>query len=209
MKKNWTGYPDRVSEEIGFSLEKLQGSAPDEVLEAAREYVNSQRFLKRLRDGNELSGTFLSPLGRRIHTSVTAHKYSLQGMCTCDTTHFCRHMAAMTLTWLDHPETFLDLESLLDDLPNRPKEELVGMLRRMLGGFPSSGLEALGVPGFEPAVILEGEDGMDTFMEELEDLDRVSFADGRKHTDEDNEDDEDEWGFGDDDPESGPGTPLN
>ncbi|MBM4354683.1 MAG: hypothetical protein FJ109_12995 [Deltaproteobacteria bacterium] len=196
----------------GFTLERLKAIASAEVMLHGRELVNAPGMLKRLKDGNELSCMFYLD-GRQIRCSVDARRHSLQELCTCDAPYFCRHSVALVLTWLEHPDTFLDLDRWLDDLDRLPKHELAEMLRRMVGRYPASSLEALGIAGFDPAVLLEKlHSDNDDLLADL--LDEVSQpveqnADAENSTIlpgwlEELEEDED-----DDPPPGRPGKPIN
>ena len=138
----------------GFTIEKLARVAGLTVRANAEPLINSPRLLKRLKDGDELSCTFYG-YGASITCSVTAHRFSLQDLCTCNATYFCRHSAALVLTYLEKPETFLDLEEFLEGLSYVPRVELEEKLRHLIGRYPGSSLEALGHEGFDPAEILD------------------------------------------------------
>ncbi len=138
----------------GFTLEKLARVAGHTVRANAEPLIDSPRLLKRLLDGDELSCTFYG-YGASITCSVTAHRHSLQDLCTCNATYFCRHSAALVLTFLDKPESFLDLDTYLDNLSTAPREELEEKLRHLVGRYPGSSLEALGQDGFDPAEVLD------------------------------------------------------
>jgi len=156
-----------IGKQGGFTLERLTSTASAEVLLHGRELVNDPGMLKRLKDGNELSCVFYSD-GRQIRCSVDARRHSLQELCTCDAPYFCRHSAALVLTWLEHPDTFLDLEQWLEKLDGRPKHDLLAMLRHMIGRYPASSLEALGIPGFDPSEVLERlEENNDALLSDL------------------------------------------
>lgn len=182
-----------------FSLDKLRKVAPGTVLENAEELTDVEFMIQRLKDGNEISGTFVT-YDRNIVCTVSARKYSLQELCTCEAGYFCRHAAALVLTYIEKPDSFLNLESYLDELAGRPRDELVEMLRRMIGRYPASSLDILGEPDFQPSEILE----------EL-DEDVFPFGDGEDLLNDDfdlegdDEEDDDDIGFDDDDDFDGPG----
>jgi hypothetical protein len=151
-----------------FTMEKLVRVAGPTVRANAEPLVDSPRLLKRLKDGSELSCTFYG-YGASITCSVTAHRHSLQDLCTCNATYFCRHSVALVLTFLDKPDTFLDLDNYLDELSTAPREELEEKLRHLVGRYPGSSLEALGHEGFDPAEVLdEAED--DIILADPDDL---------------------------------------
>ncbi len=152
VKKRSPGRSRRA--EPGFTIEKLLRVAGPAVRANAEPLVNSPRLLKRLKDGDELSCTFYG-YGASITCSVSAHRFSLQDLCTCDATYFCRHSAALVLTYLEKPETFLDLDEFLVNLSRVPRAELEEKLRHLIGRYPGSSLEALGQEGFDPAEVLD------------------------------------------------------
>jgi hypothetical protein len=137
-----------------FTEAKLTQAASPTVRANAEELVDADIMMKRLRDGSEISCTFIS-FNRAIHCSVSARKYSLQELCTCEANYFCRHAAALVRTWLDHPETFFELNDFLDELDDHSKADLLTMLRRLVGRYPGSSLEVLGKEGFLVAETLE------------------------------------------------------
>jgi len=188
----------RMRGDYGFDRAKLEETAPRAVLENAVELVDHEAMIKRLREGNEISCTFVSLEGQ-IHTSVTASKYAFKELCTCEAPYFCRHAAALVLTFLDRPDSFLDLEAFLDDIGKMEPRELVKIVRRMVGRYPGSALEVLGVEGFQSADVLDDpaeddhlffdDDGLDLFGGggDWDDLDDLPFDD----VDDDDDDDDD------------------
>ena len=183
----------------GFTVEKLHRAVSPRVLENASELVGAEFIIKRYRDGNEISAAFAFH-GQTLHCTVTAKKYALQDLCTCDAHYFCRHAAALVMTFLETPDSFLDLESFLDELDESPKGDLVDMLRTMIGRYPGSSLEVLGYPGFQPSEVLDDPD--DDFYPD--DLDDDLFPDDDDWDEWDDDDDDD-----DDDDEGPNGAPVN
>ena len=183
---------------VGFSVEKLYRAASPRVLENAAEMVGEPFIIKRFRDGNEISAAFVF-YGETLHCTVSARKYALQDLCTCDAHYFCRHAAALVMTFLERPDSFLNLEAFLDELGKSPKEDLLDMLRTMIGRYPGSSLEVLGLPGFLPSEVLDDPD--DDFLPD--DLDDDLFPDDDDEWDEWDDDD-------DDDDDEGPNSaPVN
>jgi hypothetical protein len=89
---------------------------------------------------------------------VSARRHALQELCTCSANYFCRHAAALVQTFMEFPDTFLDLEAYLEGLVEAPRDDLVDMLRHLIGRYPGSSLEALGQEGFDPAEVLDEAD---------------------------------------------------
>lgn len=53
----------------------------------------------------------------------------------------CKHVAALLLTWLHHPDTFTPVEELVTALQRRSPAELIALIARMVARYPD--LEAL------------------------------------------------------------------
>lgn len=189
-------HPDAVPT---FTKEKLEGVATPRTLEKGLQLANSDRIFKRVLDGVEISCVLVGEMGQRFSCSVHAKKFTLQGLCSCDSYHFCEHLASLVLTYLDHPETFLNLDDYLTDLDGLPKEELVQRLRRLVAQYPASALEALGEEGFDSSQIDDMEEPLPFDALDSDALWEPDWP----NWEEDSEDDDE-----DDDPPTG-GTPLN
>ncbi len=61
---------------------------------------------------------------------------------------FCKHAVAVGRTWLEEPETFFDLRTLIAKLEGRSKEDLIDLIRQMAESYPAV-LSVLGVEEFE------------------------------------------------------------
>jgi len=112
------------------------------------EYVDSPLMSHRLLYKRQLSvridgryGTYRTrlKLGRRLN-----------GCCTCPSEEFpCKHVRALRSTWRVNPESFVDLEPLLEELSRRPSASLVASIAELVMSRPET-LTAFGVKGFEP-----------------------------------------------------------
>lgn len=56
--------------------------------------------------------------------------------CPVGTGGFCKHVAALLLTWLDAPDSFEKIEDPIATLENRSKEELIAIIRQMIQREP-------------------------------------------------------------------------
>ncbi len=56
--------------------------------------------------------------------------------CSCPVGAFCKHVAALLLTWLDRPGDFATLEDLDVSLQSRTKDELIALVKQMLRQEP-------------------------------------------------------------------------
>lgn len=114
----------------------------------AAEYLDSALMSHRLLYKRQLSvridGTYGSyrtrlKLGRRLN-----------GRCSCPSEEFpCKHVRALRGTWRANPESFFDLEPLLEQLSRRPSASLVASIAELVMNR-SETLTAFGVKGFEP-----------------------------------------------------------
>ncbi len=59
--------------------------------------------------------------------------------CTCsyDWGGYCKHIVALLLTWINTPDKFLVVDDLLESLKEKDKDELVGLIGRMIEREPS------------------------------------------------------------------------
>jgi len=137
-----------------FTMDKLKRVASPKVIENADMLVDIDYMIKRHKDGSQIFGTITLDFDP-ANCVVVATRHTLKSDCSCGADYFCSHAAALVLTYLENPESFLDLEAYLDDLQHRSHAELVDMLRRVVGQHPGMSLEALGQPGFLPSEVLE------------------------------------------------------
>jgi len=117
------------------------------------EYVDSPRMVQRIRSG--------SLLVVRIHGTQGAYHVQWntkgrKGACTCPSDASpCKHVEALRETWRVHPESFADVDALLNiALKGRTREQLVDVIRSMILVSPSA-LTALGAMGFEDSLDFE------------------------------------------------------
>jgi uncharacterized Zn finger protein len=63
----------------------------------------------------------------------------VSGHCSCPVggRGRCKHAAALLLTWLHEPETFHEIEDLETSLLRRSKDDLVALIFKMIGRYPS------------------------------------------------------------------------
>lgn len=73
----------------------------------------------------------------------------LEPFCSCPADmHFCKHAAAIGVTWIHEPDTFFNSESLPEMLAEKSKPEVGEIILRMVQLYPGC-LTVLGVEGFE------------------------------------------------------------
>lgn len=120
--------------------------------ERVQEYVDSERMVHRVHRDDALTCTILGNYGV-YHVEVRAVDAEgwREGRCTCPYDRGpCKHMDALLRTYEERPDSFVDLGELLDDLTDRPREELLDLIGEMVRMAPDS-VRALGAPG-EPSL---------------------------------------------------------
>lgn len=113
----------------------------------AEEYIDSPVMTKRLSYGRELSARIQGNYGvyrTRVRVGDTA-----QGTCTCPSEeHPCKHIRALEATWNKYPETFFELEHVVEDLTSQSRPQLIDLVAQMALIAPET-LAACGVEEFE------------------------------------------------------------
>ena len=165
-----------------FHLTEMQlAQAVDEkTFQRAQPYV--REFTHRLRSGQTLGGRVAGPHG--IYTvSLTVDGSTMTAACTCKAEEaYCKHVIALGLTYIEEPQSFYDLCTLIAQLEGYRSSDLIQLIIRMATRYPQL-LGMLGVEGFAE----EGED------EEDEDEVYDDEDDELEDDEEEFEDEEDEY----------------
>lgn len=109
-------------------------------------YVDSRAMVQRLHVGPLVAAAIRGSMGRY---RVKLDAKTGEGSCTCPSEiQPCKHIEAVRLTWRKKPESFMDVDALLDvHLQGRDRDELVRMMRAMVLESPPA-LAALGALQF-------------------------------------------------------------
>lgn len=140
--------------------EKIRQECGDVVFERAFEYACSGLLRKRMVFAKtwevraEISGNYgnyqavFRPLKNGlIHT-----------WCTCPAEMpFCKHAAALGITWIREPDSFLNLDSIAAIVQQKTKTELEELMLQVLYRHPDT-LSLFGIEGFEDEDELDDED---------------------------------------------------
>lgn len=71
--------------------------------------------------------------------------------CPVGTDGSCKHIAALLLTWVENPKTFLEVENLSQALEKRTKAELIEIIQQMIRREPDlERILELPLPGLDP-----------------------------------------------------------
>src|SRR5579862_2062652 len=79
-------------------------------------------------------GSNVSPYRVEINLMPASEKNSNKlaaGSCTCPRGGFCKHLVALLLTWLHHPEQFEVRSGLLGQLKEKSHEELLAIMEQL------------------------------------------------------------------------------
>lgn len=129
-------------------MPKVQGR---EDVYAARiaEYVDSPMMRQRVKIGRTACCTIRGRYGvYKTRVTLTPARRCKEASCTCPSDYWpCKHAAALAETVLKRPESFMDVDKLVDSLGKKPHMELLRLMRAMIAAAPAS-LQALGVEEF-------------------------------------------------------------
>lgn len=114
----------------------------------AAQYLDSPLMSHRLLYKRQLSVRIDGRYGTyRTHLKLGR---KLNGRCSCPSEESpCKHVRALRSTWRVNPESFFDLEPLLEELSRRPSASLMASIAELVMNRPET-LSAFGVQGFEP-----------------------------------------------------------
>jgi uncharacterized Zn finger protein len=175
---------------LQLSEEQLAQAIDEKTFHRAQPYV--REFTHRLHSGQTIAGRVAGPHG--VYTvSLVIEGSTLTPSCSCTSdAGFCKHVIALGLTYIEEPQSFYDLRTLMAQLDQYSHGELVGLIVQMGTRYPQT-LGMLGVEGFadeeDEDVIDDDElDDEDEFEDDDEDLDDEDDED--LEDDEDDEDDE-------------------
>jgi hypothetical protein len=166
---------------LQLSEQQLAQVIDEKTFHRAQPYV--REFTHRLRSGHAITGRVAGPHG--VYTvSLAIEGSTLTPTCSCTSdAGFCRHVIALGLTYIEEPQSFYDLRTLMAQLEQYSHGELVGLIIKMGTRYPQT-LGMLGVEGFadedDEDVIDDDElddDDEDEFDEEDEDLDEEDDED--------------------------------
>ena len=102
-------------------------------------YFHRGHILNPRRQGNTLKARCSGSRPQPYHVEVTLGSEGIvAGACSCPVGGggHCKHAAALLLTWLHEPNTFLEVEDLITALDRLSKAELVALIGRMVERYP-------------------------------------------------------------------------
>lgn len=107
--------------------------------ERGRAYYHNGSIQRPRRRGGTLAADCYGSMPQPYRVEITLQDGAIVfGDCSCPVGDggYCKHAAALLLTWLHAPERFSELESLAKSLEGRSKEALIFLIERMLERHP-------------------------------------------------------------------------
>lgn len=102
-------------------------------------YFRNGAIFDARRQGTTLKARCEGSRPQAYRVQVTFDGNSIAGAnCSCPVGAggYCKHVAALLLTWIDRPEEFVEVEDLDTALERRSKEELITLIKQMLRREP-------------------------------------------------------------------------
>jgi SWIM zinc finger len=125
-----------VRTDEALELAILEGTGDEDAPAKVREYVDSDRMIDRLRMRNALSARIVGHYGHYT-VRLTVRPDGLAFSCSCPSYEYpCKHARALALTYLEAPESFVDMAGARAALERRSKAELVNDLLSCIGEHP-------------------------------------------------------------------------
>jgi hypothetical protein len=104
-----------------------------------RRYFQQGAILNARRQGNKLKAQCHGSMPHPYQVWIQLGAEGIEaGECSCPvgTGGHCKHGAALLLTWLDEPDSFLEMEDMEAALAKRKKADLIGLIRHMVARYP-------------------------------------------------------------------------
>lgn len=122
-----------------ISKQDIQAHVGTQSYQRGQSYANAGRIIAARWRGNTLRALCLGsrPVPYRLHATIDEDG-SIDAECSCPVGHggYCKHVAALLLTWVSHPDTFVEGIDLEATLEGKSKEELIELLLTISAGNP-------------------------------------------------------------------------
>ncbi|CAN5758358.1 hypothetical protein BH23CHL2_BH23CHL2_06700 [soil metagenome] len=122
-----------------ISEQDVQARVGAQSFQRGRSYANAGRIIATRRDGSTLKALCLGsrPVPYRLHATI-GEEGVIEAECSCPVGHggYCKHVAALLLTWRENPEAFVEAIDLETALADKSKEELIQLLLTVAEGNP-------------------------------------------------------------------------
>jgi len=121
-----------------LSAPQLEAAAGGHTYRQAVRYAQSAHVTDQLRIGAALTARFHGTRGI-YSTRLDVSDRSFQFECNCPlggSRDPCKHVIALGLAWLEHPETFQDLDVTLARLAHMSKSDVLTLIRQAAQSLP-------------------------------------------------------------------------
>ena len=143
-----------------FSASDVQHRVGQASFDRGRRYFRDRAIFDVRREGRTLKAACHGSLPDPYYLHVTFDEGGItEADCSCPVGDggFCKHVAALLLTWLADPDVFVETEPVDQALQRRSKEDLIGLIRLMLTRHPElEDLVAMPSPGSRQAALEPG-----------------------------------------------------
>jgi uncharacterized Zn finger protein len=121
-----------------LSAAQLEAAATGHSYRHGVRYAQTAHITDQMRIGSALSARFHGTRGI-YNTRLDVAGRSLQFECSCPiggSRQPCKHVIALGVAWLDHPETFCDLDVTLARLAHMSKSDVLTLIRQAAQTLP-------------------------------------------------------------------------
>jgi len=127
----------RARPKLDISEEEIRAVCTKKAFLQSHYYLSSPKLSKATIHDNTLSAEVAGHYGT-YRTTVTVEHGRISSTCTCaDGTSFCKHAAALALTWIRSPRSFLSLEEVASELSGKTNDQLKQILLNLITKDPS------------------------------------------------------------------------
>ncbi len=123
----------------GPSVQSIRRHVGGQSFERGQRYVRAGHIHDARRQGDTLKARCCGSAGNdyRVEVQLDGSKI-VAGHCTCPVGEggFCKHVAALLLTWRNQPDEFTPVEDIGTVLQQRSKNELIDVIRSLLEAEP-------------------------------------------------------------------------
>jgi len=142
---------------------RIRQECGDRIFEKAFEYACSDSLRKRVVFPNtwQVRAELMGNYGNYVTIFQPLKNGLIYTFCSCPAEmEFCKHAAALGITWIREPETFLSMDAVREMVQKKSKSELEEMLMQALYRHLDC-LALIGIEGFQDEGDYDKEDEWD------------------------------------------------
>ncbi|HEX6779466.1 MAG TPA: SWIM zinc finger family protein, partial [Ktedonobacterales bacterium] len=122
-----------------LSDQQIRARVGEQSFQRGQRYFRDGAIVRPVRQGMTLKASCEGSRAEPYRLKVSFDAAGVvEASCSCPVGEegYCKHMAALLLTWREQPESFIELEELEKTLEQRSKEELLALIKLMLQKDP-------------------------------------------------------------------------